>query len=286
MFPEIKNNYHVNLPPKDLPINSGSLLNTINRLEKDISDGSWLSASYATTDLKLMPAMVEQAKQKKPGLNLTFIANPNDLAISIKNILPECKSARFIVNMGEGGIHFAVVDCRFIDNKSSVILFEPANCNAMGSALLAVRASAAIEREHIPDCHFLMAEMDIQRSNSECGIFSLALAKKTYYEFDKLDRIHNDNVDGKIAMNNFNLITSEIADTYLPVTFYKHSQGEGRIKKYINANPEAEHETVNKKNEKITERFESNSVMLGDKLRSVSAHKKRIIEYTSVLKTL
>ncbi|MBV8044681.1 YopJ/AvrA family T3SS effector serine/threonine acetyltransferase [Pluralibacter sp.] len=286
MFPEVRNNYHVNLPQKDLPFNADSLLNTINRLEKDISDGHWLNACYAKTDLKLMPAMVEQANQKNPGLNLTFVTNPNELAISIKNILPEYKSARFIVNMGERGIHFAVVDCRFIDNKSSVILFEPANCNAIGPALLAVGASTAIEREHIPDCHFLMAEMDIQRSSSECGIFSLALAKKTYSEFDKLDRIHNDNINGKIAVDNFNLITSEIADTYLPVTFYKHSQGEGRIRRYINANPEAEHDAVNKKNEKITERFESNSVMLGDKLRSVSAHKKRIIEYTSVLKAL
>lgn len=88
------------------------------------------------------------------------------------------ESARFLVNMGSSGIHISVVDFRVMDGKTSVILFEPAACSAFGPALLALRTKAVLEREQLPDCYFAMVELDIQRSSSECGIFSLALAKK------------------------------------------------------------------------------------------------------------
>lgn len=87
------------------------------------------------------------------------------------------ESARFIVNMGSLDIHISVVDFRVMDGKTSVILFEPAACSAFGPGLLALRTKAVIEREQLSDCYFAMVELDIQRSSSECGIFSLALAK-------------------------------------------------------------------------------------------------------------
>ncbi|VFT03927.1 Virulence factor yopJ [Yersinia enterocolitica] len=65
--------------------------------------------------------------------------------------------------------------------------------------MLAIRAKTAIERYQLPDCHFSMVEMDIQRSSSECGIFSLALAKKLYTERDNLLKIHEDNIKGILS---------------------------------------------------------------------------------------
>ncbi|EAO4349980.1 TPA: effector protein YopJ, partial [Salmonella enterica subsp. enterica serovar Heidelberg] len=53
----------------------------------------------------------------------------------------------------------------------------------------------------------------------------------------------------------------------------------------VEANPAAGSSIVNKKNETLYERFDNNAVMLNDKKLSISAHKKRIAEYKSLLKS-
>lgn len=88
--------------------------------------------------------------------------------------------------MGEGG-HYSVIDYKCISGKISLILFEPANFNSMGPTMLALRLKIAIQRSQLPDCYLSMVELDIQRSSSECGIFSLALAKKLYIERDYIE---------------------------------------------------------------------------------------------------
>ncbi|EHO3528205.1 effector protein YopJ, partial [Salmonella enterica subsp. enterica serovar Enteritidis] len=70
-----------------------------------------------------------------------------------------------------------------------------------------------------------------------------------------------------------------------PVSFYKHTQGVQRLNEYVEANPAAGSSIVNKKNETLYERFDNNAVMLNDKKLSISAHKKRIAEYKSLLKS-
>ncbi|EMW0229962.1 YopJ family type III secretion system effector serine/threonine acetyltransferase [Salmonella enterica] len=261
------------------------LKNIIAQLETDIADGSWPHKDYSKMDLKIMPALVMQANNKFPEMNLNFVRSPQDLSIEIKNTIEHgVESSRFIINLGEDGIHFSVIDYKNINGKTSLILFEPASFNNMWPAILAFRTKMAIERYQLPDCHFSMVEMDIQRSSSECGIFSLALAKKLYKERGNLLKIHEDNIKGTLSDSVMPLPYDKL-DPYLPVTFYKHTQGKRRLNEYLNTNPQGVGAVINKKNETILNRFDHNQSVIDGKELSVSVHKKRITEYKTLLKS-
>ncbi|WP_455480554.1 YopJ/AvrA family T3SS effector serine/threonine acetyltransferase [Bartonella sp. B12(2025)] len=260
------------------------LKDIIAGLETDIVDGNWMNADYASTDLKMMPALVEQANLKYPGMNLSFAMTAHEFADSMKKAIDDgVQSSRCIINIKDGGIHFAVIDHRTIDDQTSVVFFEPTTLKSMQPAMLALRTQSAVKSHQVPNCHFAIVEMDIQRSASECGMFSLALAKKLYTESSKLERMHRDNISGVLCERGTPLPYDKL-DHYLPPSFYKHTQGTRRLKEYVKSNPSAESEKVNKKGETLFQRFDKNSVKAEDKNVSVSSHKKRIIEYKSVLK--
>ena len=273
--PEAGNSSH---PEKEL------LKKIIAELECDITGHIGNSTRNIATDLSLMPALVNEVNRKYPQMNLRFADTPQTLAVLIKqSVSSEEMCSRYIVNGGENCVHFAIIDCKIINDKISVILFEPATYHNMVPAMLALRVKLAIEREHIPDCCFSAAEMDIQHSRSECGIFSLILAKKIHTESEHLFNIHKDNAEG-ILSDSFGLVMSDKTDTYLPVTFYKHTQGLSRIEQYIQSHPEDRNRIINKKNETIYTRFVNHSVEYEHKQRSVSAYEKRIALYKSVMK--
>ncbi|AZE56934.1 Type III secretion injected virulence protein (YopP,YopJ) [Pseudomonas synxantha] len=266
-------------------ISNEKLISIITQLEADIADGSWPRKNYSTMDLKIMPALVMQANSKFPEMNLNFVKSPKDLCIELKNAIEHgVESSRFIINMGEDGIHFSALDYKRINGKTSLILFEPANFRGLGPGLLGVRTKMAIEQYQLPDCHFSMVEMDIQRSSSGCGIFSLALAKKLYIERDSLLKIHEENIQGTLSDGEMPLHHDK-TDPYLPVTFYKHTQGKRRLNEYLNANPQGVNTVINKKNETILTRLANNQSVINGKELSVSVHKKRIAEYNALLKS-
>lgn len=265
-------------------ISNEELTNIITQLEVDVADKTCFNKDYSSTDIKIMPALVIQANNKYPEMNLNFSASPQDFAAEIKTTIEQgVKSSRFIVNIGGGGIHFSVVDYKYINGKASLILFEPANFKSMGPVMLAYNAKMAIERYQLSDCHFSVVEMDIQRSKYECGIFSLALAKKIYTERESLLKIHEDNIKGTLWDSQKPLLHDKL-DPYLPVKFYKHTQGKRRLNEYLNTNPQGVGTVINKKNETILSRFENNQSLIDGKELSVSAHKKRITEYKKLLK--
>ncbi|WP_156851439.1 YopJ/AvrA family T3SS effector serine/threonine acetyltransferase [Bartonella refiksaydamii] len=269
---------------KKIPFSHEELQDIIAGLERDIADGNWLRNSYyyASTDLKMMPALIDQANRKYQGLNLKLITTSEDLVFSIKEAMHNgVQSSRYIVNTTDRGIHFAVLDQRTIDEKTSLIFFEPATINNEIPLLLAVRMQVIIQ-DKLPECYLSKGEMDIQRSSSECGIISLALAKKLHIESEKLTRMHKDNIDGVLNKTNLTLPSNKL-DPYLPATFYKHTQGRRRLKEYGESNPEAENAKVNKKGETLRERFDKNLVTTEEKTLSVSLHRKRITEYKSLM---
>ncbi len=268
---------------RNIPFDREKLKNIIAGLEDDISTGRWFTADYASTDLKLMPALVDQANRKYPDMRLQLAESSHDFALKLKDTLENgVQSSRFIIYTKDRGIHFSVIDHKTIDDKTSVIFFEPTTFNSMKPAVLALRTQLALKAHELPNCSFSMVEMDIQRSTSECGMFSLALAKKLHNESAKLERLHKDNVKGVLCKPDTPL-PAEKLDTYLPTTFYKHAQGRRRIEQYLKANPDAEHETVNKKGETIRERFEKNLETAEGKTVSVSQHRKRATEYKSLM---
>ncbi|UTO28191.1 YopJ/AvrA family T3SS effector serine/threonine acetyltransferase [Bartonella harrusi] len=268
---------------KEISFSQEQLKDIITKLERDIADGSWLKGDYANIDLKLMPALIEQANRKHEGLNLKLATTSQEFISSIKETKDKgISSSRYIINKKDGGIHFAVIDHQNIGDQTSLIFFEPATLNSVHTAMLALRTQMAVKSE-LPACHFSIAEIDIQRSNSECGIFCLALAKKLHTNADKLTKMHQDNVNGVLCEPNTPL-PSEKLDTYLPASFYKHTQSSRRLEQYMKANPGAESEKVNKKEQTLRERFEKNAVKTeNDKAVSVSPHKKRIREYNSLM---
>ncbi|UNE55587.1 YopJ/AvrA family T3SS effector serine/threonine acetyltransferase [Bartonella machadoae] len=267
----------------EIPFSQEQLKDIITKLERDIADGNWVKGDYASIDLKLMPALVAQANYKYPQLNLKFAETFEDLISSLKEAQDKgISSSRYIVHKKDGGIHFAVMDHQTIDEKMSLILFEPATLNSMNTAMLALRTEMAVKSE-LPGCYFSIAEMDIQRSSSECGMFSLALAKKLHTNADKLTRIHQDNINGVLCKQGAPL-PSEKLDTYLPAGFYKHTQGSRRLDQYMKSNPGSESEKVNKQEQTLRERFDKNSIKTeDDKTVSVSSHRKRVREYNSLM---
>ncbi|WP_317993805.1 YopJ/AvrA family T3SS effector serine/threonine acetyltransferase [Bartonella gliris] len=268
---------------EDIAHNPEKLQELITNLESDIASGEWLRANYAEMDLKMMPALVKQANTKYPEMQLKYATNPEELASSIKETINEgVQSSRFITNTGQSGIHFAVIDHQTINNETSLILIEPASFDKLNAGIMGARVKIALEKLNLPNCHFSMVEMNIQQSNSECGIFSLALAKKLHTEADKLMRLHRDNVNGVLCEPNTPLPSDQL-DQYLPPSFYKHTQGRKRFKKYIERNPEAENTKVNKKGETLRERFEKSLVKTEGKTVSVSSHRKRTSEYKSLM---
>ncbi|WP_253377069.1 YopJ/AvrA family T3SS effector serine/threonine acetyltransferase [unidentified bacterial endosymbiont] len=276
---------HSPIKEESIPVSEEKLKNIINRLESDIADNTWFHKDYARMDLKMMPALIAQANHKHPDMNLHFLMSPFDLPEEIeKNIAQGIESARFIINMGYSRMHCCVLDYKKINDKTSLILFEPVNFILTSPALLAVRVETALQKHPIPDCHLSLAEMDIQRSSSECGIFSLALAKKLHTEQEYLSPLHEANINGMLGSKNQPLQYARI-DPYLPARFYKHTQSQGRLNEYLNANPMQKSTIVNKKNETLLLRASNNQSEVNGKIISTSAHKKRIAEYKGLLKS-
>ncbi|EJF87768.1 YopJ/AvrA family T3SS effector serine/threonine acetyltransferase [Bartonella rattimassiliensis] len=261
--------------------NSEELKDIIKGLEDDIVTGRWIDNYYENTDIRVMPSLVAKANSKYPEMNLKLALTAEEFSHALKEVVESgAKSSRFIVNSGSR-VHFAVIDYKTIDDKISLIMLEPTTFQNITACKLGIKINQTLQTLQLPPYSFTTAEMDIQRSSSECGIFSLSLAKKLHLESSKLDRLHQDNIKGVLCEPNASL-SAEKLDTYLPSSFYKHVQGQRRLKEYLKSNPEAIHETVNKKGETLAERFEKSLMLAKDKTVSVSPHQKRITEYKSL----
>ncbi|SSZ39456.1 MULTISPECIES: YopJ/AvrA family T3SS effector serine/threonine acetyltransferase [Bartonella] len=273
----------LNAPQKEeSTLSQEKLKAIITDLEDDLVTGRWINSYYENIDIRLMPALVEKANSKYPEMNLKLALTAEEFSHALKEVVEsDAKSARFIVNSGSK-IHFAVLDYQKVDDKISLIMLEPTTFQNITACKLGIKINQTLQCLQLPPYSFTTAEMDIQRSSSECGMFSLSLAKKLHLESDKLARLHKDNVKGVLCEPNSSL-SAEKLDSYLPISLYKHAQGRKRLEQYLKTNPDAEHETVNKKGETLRERFEKNLRTTEGKTVSVSSHQKRLTEYKSLM---
>ncbi|MEN3029408.1 YopJ/AvrA family T3SS effector serine/threonine acetyltransferase [Chromobacterium amazonense] len=257
----------------------------IQDVEKKLESGLWTKANFAKLDMKFMPGLVASANTSKLGLNLTYANSAREMSEKVlEAFLKGSESERFIVNMGDDGIHFAVFDYRLVDGKPSVLMFEPANFESGGPMFLAFRAKSALEDLSSHNACFSMMEMDIQRSKSECGIFSLALAKKLFKEHRAVSEIHRMNAAGTIPSSNGFFSSSLESDVLLPPSLYKHTQGRGRLEKYIGAGEGRDTQEVNKKGETLSERQGRYMENVDGKEIVSSIHRKRLIELKQLMK--
>ncbi|ECZ0740324.1 TPA: hypothetical protein G8O00_000922 [Salmonella enterica] len=149
------------------------------------------------------------------------------------------------------------------------------------------------KKSNLRNVYYILAEVGIQYSDNECGIFCLAFAKKSYKEAVRLTTLHNLVLrkderlcypfDKSPLPDSVRVLSHERLDSELPVTFYKHAQSQRRIRDYLKSHPGAEATFVNKKKETILERFNNNSDEINNHHVSVSIYKKRIYEYKSLL---
>ncbi len=255
------------------------LLSCIAWVEVSLNDGTWCQGKpFYTVERMLMADLVQMANDRKPGLNLVYLEAPEPLGALIKQAMEGADATRYVVNMGDDGTHFAVFDCRILGGHASVILFEPTTLDGMmAPTKLARRAKTALQMAcSLETCHFLTVEMDLQRSVSECGVFSLALGKKLHKEHQALSSLHQLNVQ-RVFFDNPFMPPSE-ADQYLPPSFYKHVQGRARMAEYLETRPDAEQVILNKKQQTLRERVNGHMEAVGGRVISKSAHDKRLAE--------
>ncbi|WP_455465475.1 YopJ/AvrA family T3SS effector serine/threonine acetyltransferase [Bartonella sp. B39] len=261
-----------------------ALKSIIEDLEKDIADGSFTRKVYVHTDITMMPALVEKANDRDAAMNIHLAMTPQGLVEKMKKVVDSgAESARFLVGTEGEDAHFAVIDYRDFSSRKSLVLLETTNFRNPAAQMLAVTSKSAIEDSQLPGCHFSMAEMNIQKHSSGSGIVSLALAKKLYLEYPKLLKMHIDNINGDLCKEGIPLSSNKV-DKYLPPSFYKHAHCDRRIKQYVEENPEALHEAINKKGQNLFERAHKNLTLADDQEFSVSAHRKRIKEYKSLMR--
>ncbi|MCP1290293.1 MULTISPECIES: YopJ/AvrA family T3SS effector serine/threonine acetyltransferase [unclassified Chromobacterium] len=259
----------------------------IRDVEKSLDSGAWTTSSFAKLDKEFIPGLIASANTSKPGLNLTYASDARDLSDKILEIFHKgSESGRYIVNMGSDGIHFAVFDYRLVEGKPSVLMFEPANFNSTGPMFLAFRAKSALDQLSSHNICFSMMEMDIQRSGSECAIFSLALAKKLFKEHQAVSELHQMNASGAIPSSNGFFSSSVESDQLIPPSFYKHTQGRGRLEKYVTARPGREAQEINKKGETLLERQKQHLENIGGKELVNSIHQKRLEELKQLMQSI
>lgn len=266
--------------------NKESLGIYLDKVDAAIKHGYQLEASTsAFKDKEFMVDFLSLANDKKHDLNAHYCDSPLEMTEKIKLLLEENKSsARFVVNMGQGGFHFSAFEFLKTNEKISIIGIEPATVQGMGPALLAIRSLQAVERV-FPDASFAFVETDLQRSNGDCGMFSLFLVKKMLKEQSAMQLIHEKNMSGDLKVDN-GILNKNEADFLIPPSFMKHTQSPSRLEGYLNVNPSTRDEPINKKGETLKERQNRNMVSIekdGKKITySNSIELKRRLEIESL----
>lgn len=249
--------------------------------------------AYAANDSDYMSYFVDKINNKYSEINLRYLEEPSEIGNEIKKCTEEgITSARFICNLHKNNIHFAVVDYKQLDEKVSVILFEPSRISKQsqakkvdGGTLLAFLIRQSIKDSVESNFNAINVEMNIQKSESECGIFSLAIAKQLYIERDALALLHRDNTSNKFEFEPWEFFPQDKLDQYLPPSFYKHTQGKNRLSRYLRNYSQADNMVVNKKNQTLMTRFENHAALnlKDNKQISYSILEKRISKYKSLI---
>lgn len=235
-----------------------------------LANGQQLPGSIvAPKDQKFMSELLHLANDKKNGLNAHYCNSPLEMVEKIKELLKDNKhSSRFVVNMGEDGIHFSAFEFFKKNENISIIGIEPATTQGMGSSLLAFRALTAVKRE-FPDAAFAFVETDMQRSSGDCGIFSLFLVKKMFKEAPFMRSLHEKNISGELKTS-CGILEKDIANKLIPPSFMKHTQSPSRLEAYLRDNDYARELSVNKKGETLKERQSRNIVTIENNEKNIT----------------
>ncbi|EOG7663989.1 YopJ/AvrA family T3SS effector serine/threonine acetyltransferase [Vibrio cholerae] len=263
----------------------------IDLMDDAIKNGQQLPKNAAAgNDLALMPDFIAMANKKKAGLNALFCNSPLEMVEKVKQLLLlENSSARFVVNLGCGGIHCMALDCLVSDGKCSLIGIEPVGMNSSGPALLAIRLQSICKRE-LPEAALAIFETDMQRSYSECAMFSLFLVKKMHKEDAQFLELHKKNIDKNLPKSGEIIVSVQQANNLLPPSLMKHVQSPKRLEAYLESRPEVTDVVVNKKGETLLsrqQRYIATIQVEGKQITySTSIEHKRLTEVKKLLESI
>lgn len=227
-----------------------------------------LKGQMVRNDFELMPDFIARANQKDKELNAHFVPDGiSGLTRKIEEMRASgISSARFVVNVGPAasqsgaprqmGYHFAAFDYVCLPNgKSSLIGIDPARASGMGAQKMFIQLNTIFSKK-FPDVKHVFIETDIQKSQADCGIFSLAFVKKMSQEKKIFDDLHNKNIHDSLPglEDTSRVILAENAYDFLPASFMKHGHSRSTLNKFLQKRPEAIEEVMSQKISDETQR--------------------------------
>jgi YopJ family protease len=223
-------------------------IDVLNNLYEQGIASNWENS--AKTDICLLPKILWIIRKKYPKMNLILLElGVNQLELEITKLINnEVTSATLVFGMNGLAMdsnHFLManyyLDASSATNKASIIFFNAGLEN--GNIMLWIDKSgqmAALKNKF--NIKPLYLALGIQKSNVDCLLFSLELAKAVHKSSNEIQRLHLLNINNKLTEG----FTPEheqaiIAtgkplyefDRYIPVNMMKHCQSRKRITSYI-----------------------------------------------------
>ncbi|AEV38694.1 Effector protein YopJ (Virulence factor YopJ) [Pseudovibrio sp. FO-BEG1] len=235
-------------------------------LEEALENDEPLTEELSFGDIAHFGLLVDMANEKEPGLNVKLCADPDAMGEEVEQMQKSGEeNGRFIVNRGGDGMHFAAFDYLVVDGKPSIVGIEPAIMDpvkGISGHVLAAKAARAFKKRGI-DVKMTIIEADMQRSPTDCNIFSLSLVKKMLKDKEEVAKIHAQNTNGELPSqpiegqdsDSFSYIKHTDSDRYLTPSMMKHAHSPNRMRTYLKNHEGAAEAKVNKKDETLQQRM-------------------------------
>lgn len=211
-------------------------------IDASIKENQW--SDNAERDFKLMPAFIARANEKDKNLNAYFVRNGiNELTDTLAHLTSKrVRSARFVVNLKDQDehvqYHFAAFDYRATrGGKASLIGVDSAigvgpditmpSLRANYGATIMLDQLATTLRTRFPETAVIFMETNIQKSTTDCGMFSLAFVKKMSQEKSAFDKLHQKNIAGQLGEDI--RMDPDAAYKLLPPSFLKHAHARSTL---------------------------------------------------------
>ncbi len=278
------------------PSEQGKYLETIVYMLENDSPAREFSGEFiaSDTDRKFLSALVAVANNKE-GSNRNIIVCENIQALPwyINSYCGDPLGCPILLRITNNAAHVVCVYYyKDTSNKMSFFVFESAFISEISKSIEEVLCRAF----NSANLRIAIFEMNIQRSQGECAMFSLHLAKclcdKRYIITDLHEVIWDpEGLDAnsyeKSPFSHYENITILLrkanCDKRLPPQLFKHTQSRNRLQQYI-SNSKYTDCPINKRGESLPERQQRFLVTTTANLvRIVSINKMRLNKYSELI---
>ncbi|HDU5650214.1 TPA: peptidase C55 [Klebsiella aerogenes] len=242
-------------------------------------------------DAKNIPTLAAAYNRSFPELNLKVFNSGSDFLGYVYNH-DEPGAYRAIVKLSGNSEHRVAVDLRnHPDQKKTMLVIEPATAHAYKKGQVVTLPGYIPLRDNIDkyfsnSCKMAVIEVDAQKSEHDCIIFSLNHALAAYQKdkdtFSNLhDKLHENGMCFALGRYSDHAIGMEFIDgtKILPAIFYKHSHSRKTIIDVLREQPELTEKNVSTNrtspSEMLSERVKNFRVEKNDTHYSMSIEASR-----------